>query len=165
MATGPNNRITIENARLIFRDFTGERNRFNSDRTFGVVLDTDFADELERDGWNVKRLPPREDGDEPLCFLPVKVAFNKDPKKNPKIVLINGREKKQMLDEKTVGILDWIQIENADLIVRPFNYDFNGRTGTKAYLSTLYVTKAVDTLEEKYADIPDEEEMPWGENS
>lgn len=163
MATGPNNRITIENARLIFRDFTGERNRFNSDRTFGVVLDPDFADELERDGWNVKRLPPREDGDEPLCFLQVKVTFGKVP---PKIVLVNGRSKKQMLDEKTVGILDWIQIENADLIIRPFNYDFNGHSGTKAYLSTLYVTKATDSLEEKYADIPDEdEEMSWGENS
>ena len=119
--TGPNNRITIENARLIFRDFTGERNKFNSDRTFGVV---------------------------------------------PKIVLVNGKERKQTLDEKTVGILDWITIESADLIIRPFNYEFNGRTGTKAYLSTLYVTKATDTLEEKYADIPDDdEEMPWGENS
>lgn len=160
--TGPNNRITIENARLIFRDFTGERNKFNSDRTFGVVLDQDFANELEHDGWNVKRLPPREEGGDPLCFLPVKVTFGKVP---PKIVLVNGKERKQTLDEKTIGILDWITIESADLIIRPFNYEFNGRTGTKAYLSTLYVTKATDTLEEKYADIPDDdEEMPWGEN-
>ena len=71
----PNGNITIENARLIFRDFTGEKNKYNNDRTFGVVLDPEFADKLENDGWNVKRLAPREEGDEPLCFLTVKVVF------------------------------------------------------------------------------------------
>ena len=158
----PTNKITIENARLIFRDFTGERNRFNSDRTFGVVLDPEFAAKLEEDGWNVKRRAPREEGDEPLCFLSVKVVFGKVP---PKIVLVNGNSRKQTLDEKTVSILDWVPIENADLIIRPYNYEFNGKTGTKAYLSTLYVTKATDTLEEKYANIPDEDEdMPFEDN-
>ena len=158
----PINKITIENARLIFRDFTGERNRFNSDRTFGVVLDLDQADLLEDEGWNVKRLPPREEGDEPLCFLSVKVVFGKVP---PKIVLINGKRRKQTLDPSTIGILDWVQIEKADLIIRPYNYDFAGHTGTKAYLSSMYVTKSTDTLEDKYADIPDEDEdMPWNEN-
>lgn len=158
----PTNKITFENARLIFRDFTGERNRFNSDRTFGVVLDPERADELENDGWNIKRLPPREGADEPLCFLSVKVTFGKVP---PKIVLINGKRRKQSLDANTVSILDWIQIEKADLIVRPYNYDFGGHVGTKAYLSTLYVTKASDSLEDKYADIPDEDgDLPWNEN-
>lgn len=158
----PTNKITIENARLIFRDFTGERNRYNSDRTFGVVLDPNFADKLEADGWNVKRLAPREEGDEPLCFISVKVVFGKVP---PKIVLINSNTRKQTLDENSVGILDWIQIENADLIIRPYNYEFGGKSGTKAYLSTLYVTKASDSLEEKYADIPDEDEgMPFDED-
>ena len=158
----PTNKITIENARLIFRDFTGERNRYNSDRTFGVVLDPNFADKLEADGWNVKRLAPREEGDEPLCFISVKVVFGKVP---PKIVLINSNTRKQTLGENSVGILDWIQIENADLIIRPYNYEFGGKSGTKAYLSTLYVTKASDSLEEKYADIPDEDEgMPFDED-
>ena len=150
----PTGNITIENARLIFKDFSGERNRFNNDRTFGVVLDPVSAEELTNDGWPVKTLAPREDGDEPLCFLSVKIVFGKVP---PKIVLISGKTKK-ILEEDTVGILDWVTIENADLIIRPYNYDFAGKTGTKAYLNSLYVTKVVDTLEDKYADIPEEGE-------
>lgn len=156
----PNGNITIENARLIFRDFSGEKNKYNNDRTFGVVLDPEFADKLENDGWNVKRLAPREEGDEPLCFLKVKIVFGKVP---PKIVLIVGN-KKASISEDNVGMLDWITIEKADLIIRPYNYDFAGRTGTKAYLNSLYITKDVDSLEVKYADLDEEEAMPFDEN-
>ena len=151
----PKDNVTFEDARLIWRDFTGERNRFNSDRTFSIVLTPDVADELEKDGWNVKRRPPREEGDDPLCTLAVKVVFGKVP---PKIVLINSGGKSQKLDKDTVGILDWIKVKTADVVIRPYNYDFNGHTGTKAYLKTLYVTKEVDALEEKYAEY---EELPF----
>ena len=151
----PTNKITIENARLIFRDFSGERNRLSNDRTFGVVLDPEDAERLSADGWNVRRLDPREEGDEPLFFLPVKVIFGKVP---PTIVLLSGRAKKRTLNEATVSILDYVQIEKADLVIRPYNYDFAGHSGTKAYLNTLYVTKSEDSLEEKYADIPEEDE-------
>lgn len=156
MSKKPSGNITIENARLIFKDFSGERNRFNNDRTFGVVLDPEFAEELRNEGWPVKTLAPRDgEYDDPLEFLSVKVVFGKVP---PKIVLISGKTKK-ILEEDSVSVLDWVTIEKADLIIRPYNYDFGGRSGTKAYLNSLYVTKMVDTLEDKYADIP--EEMPF----
>lgn len=150
----PTNKITIENARLIFRDFSGERSKFSSDRTFGVVLEPEDAEQLSKDGWNVKRLEPREEGDDPLYFLSVKVIFGRIP---PTVVLLNGRARKTALTEETIGILDYVQIEKADMVIRPYNYDFAGKTGTKAYLNALYVTKAEDTLEEKYADIPDDD--------
>lgn len=156
----PTSKITIENARLIFRDFSGERNRFSSDRTFGVVLEPDDAEKLANDGWNIKRLEPREEGDEPLFFMTVKVIFGKVP---PTVVLLNRRSKKTTLSEKTINILDYVQIEKADMVIRPYNYDFAGKSGTKAYLNALYVTKAEDILEEKYADIPEEEDVPWAE--
>ena len=36
-----------------------------------VCLETPFAEELENDGWNIKWLPPREEGDEDrlICRL------------------------------------------------------------------------------------------------
>lgn len=156
MAKKPTGNITIENARLILKDFSGERNRFSNDRTFGVVLEPEIAEELRNDGWPVKTFAPRdEEYDEPLEWIKVKVVFGKVP---PKIVLISGNRKK-ILEEDSVSILDWVSIEKADLIIRPYNYDFGGKTGTKAYLNSLYVTKREDTLEDKYADIP--EEMPF----
>lgn len=162
----PNNTITIENAKIIWKDFSGERSQFNNDRTFHVAFTEEDATKLKADGWPIKLYIPKDDnglpkdGAEPVYHLQVKLVFGKRP---PKIMLVSGNSRKQSLDENTVGMLDWVQFEKADVIIRPYNYDFGGRSGTKAYLNTLYVTKSVDPLDEKYADIPeDTEDVPWG---
>lgn len=142
--------ITIENARILFRDFSGEKNRYNSDRTFTVVIEPDLAAKLEADGWPIKYLEPRNEEEERLPILRVKVSFGKIP---PQIVLISGGVKKS-LNEDNVNILDWAYIENVDVIIRPYNYDINGKTGVKAYLKSLWVTVRDESLEEKYRDIP-----------
>lgn len=155
--------ITIEGARIIFRDFSGEKNRFNNDRTFGVVLEPELAERLKEDGWPVRFLEPRNEDENGLYFMSVKIAFGKIP---PQIVMISGGTKKE-LTEENVNILDWANFENVDLKIRPFNYEFNGRSGVKAYLKCLWVTIAEDDLEAKYRDIPyanggmDEEPMPF----
>ena len=157
----PTDNVTIENAKLIFKDFSGERNPYGNDKTFGIALDRETWEKMGAEGWNVKMRPPREDGDEPLYFIKVKVVFGKVP---PKIVLIDGGSgKKQVLDDQTVKLLDWVTPKNADVIIRPYNYDFGGRTGTAAYVKTLYVTGAVDPLDEKYSDYPEEGELGWSE--
>ena len=144
------NNITIEGARIIFRDFSGEKNRFNNDKTFGVVLEPELAERLKEDGWPVRFLEPRNEDEIGLYFMSVKVMFGKIP---PQIVIISGG-KKQELNEDTVKVLDWASFENVDLKIRPFNYEFNGRTGVKAYLKCLWATIAEDDLEAKYRDIP-----------
>lgn len=150
MATQVRNNITIEGARIIFRDFSGEKNRFNSDRTFTLVLEDDLAERLLEDGWPVRYLDPRNEDEKRLPILGVKVYFGKVP---PQIVMISGGTKKE-LDESTVNILDWANFANVDVKIRPFNYDINGKTGIKAYLKALWVTIAEDELENKYRDIP-----------
>ena len=67
MAYKVTNNIVMENARLIFKNFSGEESKFNrkGNRNFCVVLDPEVADDLIKDGWNVRFLRPREDGEEP----------------------------------------------------------------------------------------------------
>ena len=158
------NNITIENARIMFRNFAGDKQKnrgYNEDRKFSVVLDPDLAKRAGEDGWPVRVLPARNEEDDDLYIMDVKVQFGKFP---PQIVLITSAGKME-LDEKNVNILDYVNIENVDLQIRPYNYDINEKTGVKAYLKSLWITKREDAFEEKYKDIPyigdDEEELPF----
>lgn len=148
------NNINIENARIIFKNFRGERTEYNraGDRNFNVIIpDAEWARQLKEDGWNIHVREPRGEGEEPEYRLPVSVAFNYRP---PKIVLIS-RGRQQLLDEESVGILDHADIANIDLSVRPYNWESQGKTGVKAYLKTMYVTLEEDEFEAKYAnDVP-----------
>ena len=145
--------IRIEGARIGFRNFSGEEGRFNPKgrRNFCVFLEEDIAKDMEKEGWNVKWLQPREEGDELQAYLQVKVVFGKIP---PKIVLVTERGKTR-LDEDTVNILDWAEIQNVDLVIRPYNWEVNGNTGVSAYIKTMYVTLREDEFESKYYDVPD----------
>lgn len=150
------NTVLMEGVRIIFRNFTGKEGQFNraGDRNFSVVLDNEIADVMAADGWNVKRLKPREDDDDDpeelgQAILPVSLNFKGRP---PRIVLITSRGRSN-LNEETVEMLDWADIVNVDLIVRPYEWSVNGKTGIKAYLQSLYVTIDEDPLEAKYGDL------------
>ena len=145
--------ITIEGARIIFRNFSGKEGKYNApgNRNFCVLLDENLAEDLIRDGWNVRYLRPREEDDEPQAYMQVKVAFGNIP---PTVVLITSKGKTR-LTEDSLDILDWAEIKNVDLIIRPYNYDVSGHQGVKAYLKSIYVTISEDELESKYMDVPD----------
>ena len=142
----------IENARIIFRNFSGAAGKYNpaGQRNFSVKLDEASAKFMIDEGWNVRISQPRDEDGDPLYHLPVKVEFANYP---PKIVMITNR--KTVLDESTVGNLDVAEIERVDLILSPYNYDVNGKRGIKAYLKSMYVTIATDEFEAKYRNIPD----------
>ena len=145
--------ITIEDARIGFRNFTGKEGQFNpqGNRNFCIFLDKDLGEILLKDGWNVKYLQPRDPGDIPQAYLSVGVTYARYP---PKITLITTHGK-TILDDDTVNILDWAEIENVDLIVRPYNWKVNEKTGVKAYLKTMYVTIKEDEFAQKYRNVPD----------
>lgn len=145
--------VVLEDRRILFRNFSGEEGRFNAKgaRNFNVLLNDDEAVAMLEDGWNVKYLQPREEGDEPQPRLEVSVHFGKNP---PRIVLITSKGKTP-LDESMVSLLDWAEIEMVDMIVRPYSWEVNGRAGVKAYLKSIYVTIREDELERKYIDVPD----------
>lgn len=151
--------VTIEGARIIFRNLAGRQTDYNreGDRNFCVVLDKELGDQLAADGWNVKVKEPKEEGDDPLIFLKVKVKFGDFP---PVIKQITSRGSTQ-LDEDTVMILDTAAIENVDLIISPYPYSFQGKDGISAYLKKMYVKIAEDDLDKKYAHYGDVEEEPF----
>ncbi len=144
--------INIENARLVFRNFRGEEQRFNpaGRRNFCVLINDDDAEMFKKDGWNVRYLAPREEEDEPQAYLQVAVSFDNRP---PQVWLIAGGRKTN-LDVDSINILDWAEIETVDLIIRPYNYDVNGKQGVKAYLKSMYVTIVEDEFEKKYREVP-----------
>ena len=129
-----------------FRDL---RNRDNIVAKRGALF-------MARDGWNVKTLNPREEELEEnpeapgTPWLPVKINYAKG--RPPKIVLVTDRGQ-TVLDEDTVGELDWAEITNVDLIVRPYSYDVRGSQGIAAYVQSMYVTIDEDPLERKYGEL------------
>lgn len=148
------NPVVLENRRIMFRNFSGEEGRYNAkgDRNFNVLLDEDEAIAMLTDGWNVKYLEPRSEDDVRQPRIKVNVKYGKGIP--PRVILITSRGK-TLLDESMLQILDWAEIENVDLIIRPYSWDINGRQGVTAYLKAIYVTIVEDELEKKYIDVPD----------
>ena len=146
------NDIVIENAHIIFRNFSGEESKFNREgnRNFCVVIDDpEQAQLLAEDGWNVKILRPREEGDEPTHYIQVTVSYANVP---PHVMLITSNNK-TILDDESIGTLAFAEFKNVDLIIRAYQWSINNKSGVKAYLKSMYVTINEDPLAEKYANI------------
>ena len=118
-----NENLVIENARLLFRNFSGRESKYN-----------------------------RRDGEEPRYYIQVAVSFENIP---PTVYMITKR-KKVKLDEESIDTLDFAEIRNVDLTIRPYNWVIqegtkNEKSGVKAYLRSLYVVIEEDEFAEKYA--------------
>ena len=145
----PNNILQIDDARIIFRNFSGAPSKFNreGDRNFAVIIpEQEIADALIAEGWNVKIKPPREDGDTPFMYLPVKIKFND---RGPRVYLKSGSNIIR-LDEEPISCLDNVDIISVDLDIRPYDWNVNGMEGRTAYLQSIQVTQEVDRFYDQY---------------
>ena len=152
----PRNILQIDNARICFRNFRGEEGKYNreGDRNFALVIpDSEMAEALQNDtnqygaSWNVKIKPPREEGDEPFIYLPVKVKFNE---RGPIVYLQSGGNRVK-LDEESISMLDDIDIRSVDLDIRPYDSEINGRPFRSAYLQSMCVTQDIDRFAARFA--------------
>lgn len=139
----------VEDGRIIFRNFTGKEGQYNreGDRNFAVILEAEVAEQMLDDGWNVRYLTAREEGEADTPYIQVAVNFKNRP---PRVVMITSTSRTQ-LDESSVDVLDWAEIQSADLIARGYEWTVNGKSGIKAYLQSLFVTIEEDALEKKYS--------------
>lgn len=146
------NRVTFENAKLLFQNFGGRESMYNraGDRNFNVLLDKATAEAMLEDGWNVKYLKSRDDGAEPEAVLAVSISYKAKP---PNVYLIAG-DTRTRIGEDEIEILDWVDISNIDFIVSPYEWEVNGKTGIKAYLHSMFVTLDETDLDRKYSEIP-----------
>lgn len=145
----PNNILQIDDARIIFRNFSGAPSKFNreGDRNFAVIIpEQEIADALIAEGWNVKIKPPHEDGDTPFMYLPVKIKFND---RGPRVYLKSGSNMIR-LDEESISCLDNVDIISVDLDIRPYDWNVNGMEGRTAYLRSIQVTQEVDRFYDRY---------------
>lgn len=143
LTIAPRGILQIDDARIIYRNFSGEGSKFNreGDRNFSVIIDDPtIADELIAQGWNVKIKEPREEGEDPFITLPVKVKFNE---RGPRVYLITGNKRNE-LDEESISILDNVDIVSIDMDIRPYDWEVNGKSGRTAYLHSMRVVQEVD---------------------
>lgn len=150
----PRGILQIDDARIVYRNFSGAPSKFNreGDRNFAVVIETqEQADALIEEGWNVKIKAPRDEGEDPFIYLPVKIKFND---RGPSVYLRSGKAMRK-LSEETVDILDKVDILSVSMDLRPYDWEVNGKSGRTAYLQSINVTQEVDRFADIYAEVND----------
>lgn len=154
-------KLVLENVTLLFRNFSGKAGNYNEegDRSVCIKLDPSLADELSKDGWNVRVLQPRDDDAEPGFYLPVTVSYRNV---EPNIYTHIGKQRTR-ITEDTVSSLDYVDIINADIAISPYHWERRTKNGTdrgiKAFLKTMHLTIDQDEFADKYRD--EEEEVPF----
>lgn len=146
--------IVLENARIGFKNFSGKEGKYNpaGRRNFCLFIDDpELGRRLQNDGWNIRWLQPLEEGDDEQAYVQVTVNF--EGAMPPKVVLVS-RKGQTLLDAESINTLDWAEPETIDLVVRPYNWELNGKTGVKAYLKEMWYTIHEDEFADKYANAP-----------
>ena len=168
-------KINISHAQICFRNIAGKPTKFNAKggvRDFAIVLDTyEDVQALIDMGFSVKYFNKKDENDPDVPFLKVKVNFNYDKETgtklmSPHIYLIerdpSDPEKiirKTLVTPLTAEIVDQAEIDYCDIVITPYPWEVNGRTGLAAYLEKMYVNLKIDEFESKYEvwNDPDEE--------
>lgn len=140
--------LILEDVIIAFRNFEGKEDTYNraGDRNFAILLDEDRAAQMERNGWNVRYLREREEGDGRQAYIQIAVSYKARP---PKIGMVTSKGL-TYLGEEQVEMLDWVDIEVADVTLYPYEWAVNGKTGVKAYLQTLFIKIEEDYLQQKW---------------
>lgn len=144
--------VNIEGARIGFKNFEGREGLYNKagDRSFAIFLDKQTADAMHAEGWNVKypkereTVDPEEDTRDP--HIQVSLSFDNYPAN----VFLISNENVTKISGEEVSMLDWAEMVNVDLVLRPYTWTVNGNTGIKAYLKAGYFTIQTDAFAEKY---------------
>ncbi len=146
--------LSLENVRIGFRNFEGREDQYNrnGNRSFAVFIsDYGLAEQLANEGWNVKFPKPQEGPVDPDDFIPepfIQVTVSMDNYPANVFMISNGKPTRLLGEE--VNMLDWAEITNVDLVIRPYTWTVQGNSGIKAYLKAGYFTIETDQFAAKY---------------
>lgn len=154
--------MQLEGVRIKYPNFEGRKDTYNAqgERNFLVELPEEVALQMIDQGWNIKIKPPREEGDEALYTIKVKVSYKFRP---PRVTMVSKKWDKSLgkqklmrtpLDEEVIELLDQAEFDNIELIITPSFWNVNGNSGVAAYLKTGFFFIYQDPLEERYAGLP-----------
>lgn len=141
--------VMLDNTRFIFKtNLSGDPDRdesyHSSDRICNIVIPTqEQADELASRGFNVRQTKPKE-GEE-AGFVPtyfVKAKANYDSQYPPKIYLVSGDEEPELLNEDSVGNVDYVYVLRVNAVLSP--YYSEGNHTWSLYIKTMYVEQDVE---------------------
>lgn len=142
-----NGDLEVEGAGIIFKNFSGAPTEFNpggGKRTFALVLPRELADDLAEEGWNIRRRPARDEGDEDMFYTEIVVNMNSQfPPKLHLLFRHGDNEKLVLLSEDALVELDDNIITDVDVIIHPFSHGRANSAGStvKGYLKSLYATQ------------------------
>lgn len=140
--------IRLTGCRIINKNFSGDKFGKGGYSTFCMLVpDEETKDALMDRGWEVRIRPPREPGQNPFMFLPIKIKFNDF---GPLIYLKSGgRPLEKLSPNRVKSDLDRISIECVDMDISQY-YDPDKGTRT-AWLREMKVyQRATGRFAEEY---------------
>jgi hypothetical protein len=147
--------IRVENAVLMFRNFSGNPTNFNPQggkRTFSLCLPKEWADILKQDLWNVKERQ-LDDGE---VIYHTEIVVNENSQYPPHLYLLSefmGKKAMTLLQPEQYKKLDQDMIVGLDLEIHPFEHGRGTPGSKKGYLKNLWATlQSVNDFGGKYAD-------------
>lgn len=156
--------ISIEGARVRYRDLSGRPSDYNKNgqRNITIELDAEDALELKEMGFNVRFPEVDPDGDERAPLLKIIVS------KFSKVYRVNSeRQSIRELQEDEVSDLNAYRLRNVDLTFYARDYEIGKRVVRSAYLSKGYFDVEESYFDKKYSGFQtpgrpvEDEDLPW----
>lgn len=156
--------ISIEGARVRYRDLSGKPSDYNKNgqRNITIELDMEDALALQELGLNVRFPEVGPDGDERAPLLKIIVS------KFSKVFRVNSeRQTMRELREDELSDLQAYRLRNVDLTFYPRDYEIGKRKITSAYLSKGFFDVEETYFDKKYSGFQtpgrpvDDEDLPW----
>ncbi|MBO7449957.1 MAG: hypothetical protein J6U54_06260 [Clostridiales bacterium] len=146
-------KVIIEDAQIVpaLKNFGGDKFGPSGMRDFMIMVNEDEAAALAELGYNLYffNTQDEEGNDISIPELKIRVRFDKFP---PEVYTVYGGVGGTItqLDETTIGELDNIRFLSCDISFTPYNWERGGKSGTTAYLRTMYVVIPKKDFADKY---------------
>lgn len=153
------NRLEIVGAEMKFTNFAGKASKYNAEgkRNFEIIIPEDAAEELYNAGWRIRKngydvnKDRRRTGDfdDKLedCEYRLRVNVNLDGD-NPPMCFKKTSTKMIPLDSKTIGSLDYAEINNVFVEINGYDAAKNGQLS--GYLNKIVAEVADNKFDEIY---------------